>query len=92
VNHAANSRKRLIKENVCWQIGRRVQITFNAGSVQTNDDQVLDFEFVIRDAARLDNDESAFSIDTASIAKRIEDQSTPLKLQIRFENLSPQLF
>src|ERR1041385_1841446 len=92
MHYAANIAECTVKLEVGRQVRRRLQTAFYFPSLEINDHQISRCHLAVRDAARFDDNQSTFAIDTARVTKRVEHQPSANDLEICLKNLFTQPF
>ena len=92
VHDAANGREMTIKLDVCRHVGRGPQLAVDKFAVTVDHDHVFRLHRFVRDAARLDDDGTAFGIPAADVAPGEIDEAQFRQFEIGFQDLLFQFF
>src|SRR5262249_44879946 len=87
MNDPANLRKHAIKNQVSWQIRRRLIVTFNNLATEIADYHIFRLELLVWHTARLDHHEPLIARDAAGIAKREENKTASHNLEVGLKHL-----
>ena len=88
MDDSADGGKFAIEMQVCGEIGRWAQGTFDDFSVEVGDDEVGGLHRLVRHAAGLDGDQAGGTVDSTSVAEGIEDEAAADDFEICFKDFS----
>ena len=92
MRHPADAGKLAIQNQMCRQIGRRLQCALDDAPVQIDDHDVGPFHGFVGHAARLDRNHPLLAVDAAGVAPGVEHQPAANQLEVCLEHLFAQSF
>src|SRR5277367_2614425 len=85
--YAADIGEGPVDSDMGGKIGGRAKIAFYNFPFEIRDDHMLGLQFVIRDPAGFDDDQSLFAGNSAGVSEGIEDEPTADQFQVRLQDL-----
>src|SRR4029079_1918922 len=89
VDHPADRVERAIERQMRRQIRRRPALSFQDATVEVHRDEIAFRHRFVGHAARLYDDDPAFSVDAARVAEGERRESPPRQLDVRLQYLLP---